>query len=131
MTHPQIRISGRTDVNVEQIQSFEGLMALTGNFARLQQADPIATALNLAVNAGDLIASARGDFGNEDLADEVADMVISSLVLATLRGLTTAEVLEALRRRFEAQATDAVGTLIQEAMVTAGCGAFNSFTTPN
>lgn len=117
---PKIRVTGMSAVSVDPVATIDDLTAISGKFGRLVEADLPGAALKLSTATGDLIASVSNDFGVEDFAEEVADVLIATFVVATQRGLNADEIKGALNARLREQASEAVAASVQNMLAARG-----------
>jgi len=116
----KINIEGDAHVKVDPITTFDSLFSHARSLGVMLKADPMGTATQLAISAGDTIASARGDLPSNDLAEETADLVLTALVLAGLRGVTSEAMRRALERSVEQQVAGAVANSLNTAFRSLG-----------
>jgi hypothetical protein len=119
-TEPKIRVAGASSVSVDPVATIDDLAIISRKFGRLVEADLPGASLKLTTCVGDLIASVSEDFGREDFAEEVADVLIATFVVATQRGLDSDDIIEALNARLRQQSSEAVSKSVQNMLAQRG-----------
>ena len=119
-TEPKIRVAGTSSVSVDPVATIDDLVIISRKFGRLVEADLPGASLKLTTCVGDLIASVSEDFGREDFAEEVADVLIATFVVATQRGLDSDDIIEALKARLRQQSSEAVSKSVQNMLAQRG-----------
>lgn len=117
---PKICVTGMSAISVDPVATIDDLTVISGKLGHLVEADLPGAALKLDAATGDLIASVSDDFSAEVFADEVADVLIATFVVATQRGLSADEIKGALNARLREQAGDAVAASIQNMLAARG-----------
>lgn len=117
---PKIRVAGMSSVSVDPVSSIDDLAAISRKFGRLVEADLPGASLKLTTCVGDLIASVSEDFGREDFAEEVADVLIATFVVAAQRGLDADDIKDALNARLRQQSSEAVSKSVQAMLAQRG-----------
>lgn len=117
---PKIRVAGASSVSVDPVATIDDLAIISRKFGRLVEADLPGASLKLTTCVGDLIASVSEDFGREDFAEEVADVLIATFVVATQRGLDSDDIIEALNARLRQQSSEAVSKSVQNMLAQRG-----------
>lgn len=117
---PKIRVDGASSVSVDPVATIDDLTAISRKFGRLVEADLPGASLKLTTCVGDLIASVSEDFGREDFAEEVADVLIATFVVATQRGLDSDDIIAALNARLRQQSSEAVSKSVQAMLAQRG-----------
>lgn len=117
---PKIRVAGASSVSVDPVATIDDLTAISRKFGRLVEADLRRASLKLTTCVGDLIASVSEDFGREDFAEEVADVLIATFVVATQRGLDSDDIIAALNARLRQQSSEAVSKSVQAMLAQRG-----------
>ena len=117
---PKIRVAGASSVSVDPVATIDDLTAISRKFGRLVEADLPGASLKLTTCVGDLIASVSEDFGREDFAEEVADVLIATFVVATQRGLDSDDIIAALNARLRQQSSEAVSKSVQAMLAQRG-----------
>jgi phosphoribosyl-ATP pyrophosphohydrolase len=119
-TEPKIRVAGMSSVSVDPVSTIDDLTAIARKFGRLVEADLPGAALKLTTATGDLIASVSEDFGREDFAEEVADVLIAAFVVATQRGLDSDDIIDAVNGRLRQQSSEAVSKSVAAMLAQRG-----------
>jgi len=121
-TEPKIRVAGASSVSVsvDPVATIDDLAIISRKFGRLVEADLPGASLKLTTCVGDLIASVSEDFGREDFAEEVADVLIATFVVAAQRGLDSDDIIEALNARLRQQSSEAVSKFVQNMLAQRG-----------
>lgn len=117
---PKIRVDGASSVSVDTVATIDDLTTISRKFGRLVEADLPGASLKLTTCVGDLIASVSEDFGREDFAEEVADVLIATFVVATQRGLDSDDIIAALNARLRQQSSEAVSKSVQAMLAQRG-----------
>lgn len=117
---PKIRVSGMSSVSVDPVATIDDLAAIARKFGRLVEADLPGAALKLTTATGDLMASISQDFGREDFAEEVADVLIATFVVAAARGLDADDIKSALNARLRTQSSEAVAKSVSSMLARRG-----------
>lgn len=117
---PKIRVNGMSSVAVDPVVTIDDLAAITRKFGRLVNADLSGASLKLTTATGDLIASVSENFGIDDFADEVADVLIATFVVAAQRGLDADDIKMALNGRLRQQSSEAVANCVRNTLAARG-----------
>lgn len=114
MNEPLIKMTSLNPVIVDPISTIEDLAVIATKFAKLADADPTGSIAQLSIAAGRLANAVQ--CGAEDADDDVADVLIAAMVVATTMGTTGEGLVEALQRRLTRQASEAVNSVIEGAL---------------
>lgn len=117
---PKIRVTGLSSVAVDPVVTIDDLAAVCRKFGRLVEADLPGAALKLTTATGDLIASVSKNFGIDDFADEVADVLIAVFVVAAQRGLDADDIKMALNGRLCQQSSEVVASCVRNTLAARG-----------
>jgi NTP pyrophosphatase (non-canonical NTP hydrolase) len=116
-----IKVSGGTRVEVSPINTLNDLAEVAAKFAEIKQTDGAESVCDLAICVGDLSYSVMsGEDTAEQYAEEVADVLIATMVIAANRGITGDQISEAIRSRIAAQTGDVVANAITGMMSSRG-----------
>lgn len=118
---PVIQIETNTAVSVEEVETLDQLTAIAYKFKNLMKAGDAETLAHLMTNVGDLSASVQAaNDSPEDFADEVADVIITTFVVAANYGLRSEDIKKAIVRRIAEQSSDAVGDMLNKILTDRG-----------
>lgn len=108
---PKIRINANTGVSIDPIHSIHDLALVTAKFGKLVAADAPGSVMRLTTAVGDLTASVQdGGFGNFDMAEEVADVLIATMVVAASQGINGELLRQVIITRLGEQAQTVIST---------------------
>lgn len=119
-TEPKIRVAGLSNVSVDPVATIDDLAAVCRKFGRLVDADLPGAALKLTTATGDLIASVSQADDRESFAEEVADVLIATFVVAAERGLDADDIKAALQSRLREQSSKAVADCVRNTLAARG-----------
>lgn len=116
-----VTVTGGNTVSISDVNTIDELAAVTRKFARLIDAEAAPTICHLATCVGDLSASVLSQKGSdEDFAEEVADVLIATMVVAANRSLEGFQIREAIVCRLTQQSDDAVNSTVRKALEVVG-----------
>jgi hypothetical protein len=118
MPKPHIVIKQDQHVTVAPVESITDVMTLVEKLGKANQEKGVVTLARLTTATGDLAASLVQN--DEDLALEVADVIIAALLAADSQGYTAHHITAALNKRFADQFDGAVALTINQALTNAG-----------
>lgn len=120
---PSIVISAGTVISVDEAHTLEQLSQVSGRLATLLQDDEMVSLAKLMTATGDLSASVvDGADDQDEFADELADVVIHTMILAHNRGIEGPMLRHAIQRRMSDLASAGVGEIITDVMNDRGFG---------
>lgn len=121
MAKTQIRVDGAAKVTVTRIETIPDLFGTVAKFSRLVKADVAGSLLNLSSRAGELARIGGLDDGNyEEQQMAVANMLVSTIVAATVLGVSEPALIGAIRESIELQASEAVKAQMTALLADAG-----------
>lgn len=119
-TEPKIRVAGLSNVSVDPVVTIDDLAAVCRKFGRIVDADLPGAALKLTTATGGLIASVSQGDDREAFAEEVADVLIATFVVAAERGLDADDIKAALQARLREQSSKAVADCVRNTLAARG-----------
>lgn len=118
MNEPLIKMTGVNSVIVDPISTIEDLAVIATKFAKLADADPTGSIAQLSIAVGDLANAVQTRA--EDADDEVADVLIAAMVVATTMGVTGEGLVQALQHRLTRKSSEVVNAVIKDALASRG-----------
>ena len=116
---PTIVVAGQNFVTASKVETIADLLVLSDKFAKIVGAElPFATN-RLAVTSGQLI-SAVIDSGQENIANEIADLLLCVGAIATMCNVTSDDLRDALKEVTEYRATESINRAIKAMMTKRG-----------
>jgi len=121
MNQPLIKMTGVNSVIVDPIATIQDLAIIAAKFSRLVEADSTGAVAQLSIATGTLAYVVQNE--EENVANQVADVLIAAMVVAATKGVNGDEVIDALQDRLTKKSGEAVNSVISDAL--AKRGAFN------
>lgn len=118
MNEPLIKMTGVSSVTVDPVADIQDLAVVTTKFAKLVDADSSGAIAQLSIAVGGLAQAVQASI--EDAEDEVADVLIATMVVATTMGVTGDDIVAALQRGLTRKSSEAVSAVIKGALAERG-----------
>ncbi len=105
MNQSGIAMSSSINATVSDVRTIDELAQVTSRFGKIAKADISGAVSNLAVQVGLLSANSLLGDDRSEYVENIADVVITAMVLAALVGLDGEDVSAVIERRLAEQTT--------------------------
>lgn len=116
---PNIVVAGQNVVTVSKVETIGDLLALSDKFAKIVDAELPFVTNRLAITSGQLI-SAVIDSGKENIAHEIADLLLCVGAIAAMCNVTADDLRDALKEVTERRAAESINRAVKEMMAARG-----------
>lgn len=116
---PNIVVAGQNVVTVSKVETIGDLLVVAGIFAKIVGAELPFVANRLAITS-DQLTSAVIDSGKENIAHEIADLLLCVGTIAAMCNVTADDLRDALKEVTEYRATESINRAVKEMMVARG-----------